>query len=335
MTESAHVRGQVWRPDGHAATDAVVTLTDPRGAQVGSATTQANGAFTVPVPAEGRFLMVVAAPGHEPWVRYVTVAGADVEMPVVLTEPAPTAGTTFSAFDTPADPAPRPTPRTAPSPQPPPATPAPQVPQAPNVPQGGSAPQASPASRPAPTPEQAWGAPTAWPPQADPRPAPQPAARPGFSVPPEPPAAHVASAPAEGFAPREPERTRRQDETTALAAQAALDAIAEGRQLPAHSLYGLVTALLASRIDLENDPASALARTAARIGGTRGTSLPESQDAADAILAPLARQLLTDDEPTAARHVRRDDAADPENVIALLRPLIEALATDLESRTAR
>lgn len=284
MTESAHVRGQVWRPDGHAATDAVVTLTDPRGAQIGSSGTDANGAFAVPVTSPGRYLMVVAAPGHEPWVRYVTAAGTDVEMPVVLTESTPTPETTFSAFDAPATPA-------------------------------------APVSQPEP--------------QHAPRPAPQAAPYAGFSVPPEPPAAHVASTPAQGFPPSAPDRARRQDETAAIAAQAALNAIAEGRPLPAHSLYGLVTALLASRIDLETDPSSALARTAARIGGTRGTNLPESQDAADAILAPLARQLLTDDQPPEARHVRRDDAADPENVIALLRPLIEALATDLESRTAR
>lgn len=324
MTESAHVRGQVWRPDGRAATGAVVTLTDPQGAQVGSASTGPNGTFEVPIPADGRYLMVVAAPGHDPWVRYVTAAGGDVEMPVVLNEPAAAAGGTasFSAFGAPAEP-----------------RPAPQAPPAPA-------------------------------PQAPPAPAPQPP-YPGFSTPPEPPATHVASTPPQGFSsparpytadqggqfgsgrlgaeqfgaepfgarryepePFAPEQdlSRRQDETLAVAAQAALNAIAEGRPLPAQSLYGLVTALLASRIDLETDPESALARTAARIGATRGGSLPESRDAADAILAPLARQLLTDDDPNAARD---DDAADPENVIALLRPLIEALATDLEARTAR
>lgn len=308
MTESAHVRGQVWRPDGRAATGAVVTLTDPRGAQVGSASTGPNGGFEVPVPADGRYLMVVAAPGHDPWVRYVTAAGADVEMPVVLNEPASAAGdtSTFSAFDAPADPRPAPQAPPAPAPQPP------------------------------PTPQPPY---------------------PGFSTPPEPPATHVASTPAQGFPPArpytaghfaaepyepepfasepfapEPDLSRRQDETLAVAAQAAINAIAEGRPLPAQSLYGLVTALLASRIDLETDPGSALARTAARIGATRGGSLPESRDAADAILAPLARQLLTDDDPNAARD---DDAADPENVIALLRPLIEALAADLEARTSR
>jgi hypothetical protein len=143
---------------------------------------------------------------------------------------------------------------------------------------------------------------------------------------------HVASTPSRGFGDARQEHRR--DETAALAAQAALSAIAEGRQLPANSLYGLVTALLASRVDLETDPTSALARTAARIGGTRGTDLAESRQAADAILAPLARQLMTE-EPTGARHERRHDAADPENVIALLRPLIEALAADLESRTIR
>lgn len=319
MTESAHVRGQVWRPDGRAATGAVVTLTDPQGAQVGSASTGPNGTFEVPVPAEGRYLMVVAAPGHDPWVRYVTAAGGDVEMPVVLNEPASAAGGTasFSAFGAPAEPRP--------------------------------APQAPPAPQPASPPRPPY---------------------PGFSTPPEPPATHVASTPPQGFSPArpytaeqggrfgaerfggqrfepesfepepfapepfapEPDLSRRQDETLAVAAQAALNAIAEGRPLPAQSLYGLVTALLASRIDLETDPGSALARTAARIGATRGGSLPESRDAADAILAPLARQLLTDDDPNAARD---DDAADPENVIALLRPLIEALATDLEARTSR
>lgn len=306
MTESAHVRGQVWRPDGRAATDAVVTLTDPRGAQVGSASTGPNGGFEVPVPADGRYLLVVAAPGHDPWVRYVTAAGTDVEMPVVLSEPASAAGgtSTFSAFDAPAGPRP--------------------------------APQAPPAPAPQPAPQPPY---------------------PGFSAPPEPPATHVASTPPQGFSPARPytadqfaaqpyepepfapepyapgpDQGRRQDETLAVAARAALNAIAEGRPLPAQSLYGLVTALLASRIDLETDPGSALARTAARIGATRGGSLPESRDAADAILAPLARQLLTDDDPNGDR---RDDAADPENVIALLRPLIEALAADLEARTAR
>lgn len=333
MTESAHVRGQVWRPDGRAATDAVVTLTDPQGAQVGSAPTGAAGMFEVPVPAEGRYLMVVAAPGHDPWVRYVTAAGADVEMPVVLNEPASAPGGTgsFSAFGAPA------------APQAPSAPPAPLAPEPPYL--GFSTPPEPPATHVASTPAQ--GFPPARPYTAE---------RFGRSgaeqfaeqygqygqygaeqfgaqqfgrqqYEPEP----FASEPyaPEPFAP-EPDLSRRQDETLAVAAQAALNAIAEGRPLPAQSLYGLVTALLASRIDLETDPDSALARTAARIGATRGGSLPESRDAADAILAPLARQLLTDDSNGA-----REDAADPENVIALLRPLIEALATDLEARVAR
>lgn len=282
MTESAHVRGQVWRPDGRAATDAVVTLTDPRGAQVGSASTGPDGGFEVPVPAEGRYLLVVAAPGHDPWVRYVTAAGADVEMPVVLSEPVSAGTSTFSAFDAPAGP--RPAPQAPPTQQPEP-----------------------PATRVASTPPQGFS------------PAYTADEFAGRSYEPEP------------FAP-EPDQSRRQDETLAVAAQAALNAIAEGRPLPAQSLYGLVTVLLASRIDLETDPGSALARTAARIGATRGGSLPESRDAADAILAPLARQLLTDNDPNGDR---RDDAADPENVLALLRPLIEALAADLEARTAR
>lgn len=285
MTEAAHVRGQVWRPDGHAASDAVVTLTDPRGAQVGSTAAGANGAFSVPLPGPGRYVMVVAAPRHAPWVRYVTAAGADVEMPVVLTGPAPEQATqeTFPAF-------------------------ARQPPPAPS--------EASAAPRPQPAAPQA--------PRA-------------FTVPPTPPATHVASTPEGGFPASDPaqdgralERARRQDETTAVAAQTVLSALAEGRPLPPNSLYGLVTALLAGRIDLETDPDSALARTAARLGGVRGAGLAETQDAADAILTPLARQLLTDepaDRPT--------DAAAPENVIALLRPLIEALATDLESRAPR
>ena len=330
MTESAHVRGQVWRPDGHAATGAVVTLTDPRGAQVGSATTDANGAFAVPVTGQGRYLMVVAAPGHEPWVRNVTAAGPDVEMPVVLTESTAAPEATFSAFDAPG---PSGAPGAPGTPAPPASPMGPAFPGSSGFP-GSSAPPA--ASGPPAAAEFPAGAAFPEAPRGPmPRPEPRPAAQPGFSVPPEPPAAHVASTPAQGFPSSEPDRARRQDETAAIAAQAALNAIAEGRPLPAHSLYGLVTALLASRIDLETDPGSALARTAARIGGTRGGSLPESQDAADAILAPLARQLLTDDADNEARHVRRDDAADPENVIALLRPLIEALATDLETRTAR
>ena len=344
MTQAANVRGQVWRPDGHPAAGAVVTLLDPEGAQVGSAATTAGGTYEVALPAAGRYLLVVAAPGHAPWVRYVMTSGPDIEMPVVLADPAPGAagsgGQVGSA--SPAHAAPN-----SPSPNgsghggvpgdgasggafqggafqggglsapwsgdagrgsyPPPAPPATHVASAPP---GGFADTPPAVSRPA-----APGAPAPG--------APEPGTRPGGAG---------ERAPGEAPAARQGAAQRRGD-STAVAAQAALEAISHGRELSANNLYGLITALLAGRIELENDPASALARTAARIGGARGGDLAEGRRAAEAILTPLANQLLSED--ASARHVRRDDAAAPENVVALLRPLIEALANDLETRTTR
>lgn len=58
-------------------------------------------------------------------------------------------------------------------------------------------------------------------------------------------------------------------------------------------------------------------------------------DAMDEVLVPLAHQLLSEREgESAARHGRREDAATPENIRAFVRPLIEAMATDMRDRTA-
>lgn len=108
--------------------------------------------------------------------------------------------------------------------------------------------------------------------------------------------------------------------------------MANGRPLSAPARYGLVTALLAGRVALETDPGSALGT---RLTGPHGGDFAAGRRATDEVLVPLAHQLLSEREgESAARHGRREDAATPENIRAFVRPLIEAMATDMRDRTA-
>jgi outer membrane receptor protein involved in Fe transport len=63
--------------DGAHIARARVTVEEPDGTRVGSAPTDAAGAFCVRVPAPGPYVIVAAAPGYQPGSRGIVVSGGD------------------------------------------------------------------------------------------------------------------------------------------------------------------------------------------------------------------------------------------------------------------
>jgi hypothetical protein len=59
--------------DGAHIARARVTVEEPDGTRVGSAPTDAAGAFCVRVPAPGPYVIVAAAPGYQPGSRGIVV----------------------------------------------------------------------------------------------------------------------------------------------------------------------------------------------------------------------------------------------------------------------
>jgi polyisoprenoid-binding protein YceI len=75
-TTAGAVTGRVHSPDGWPVSDAVITLTDARGVQVGRVTVGADGSFsTDPLPS-GTYIAIVSSGGYQPLARTVQVAHA-------------------------------------------------------------------------------------------------------------------------------------------------------------------------------------------------------------------------------------------------------------------
>ena len=78
------VRGVVRRSDGSAVIDPTVTVVAPSGHQAGRSVGSSNGAFEVAVPADGHYVLVASAEGHEPAAVTVIVGSAPVDIEIVL-----------------------------------------------------------------------------------------------------------------------------------------------------------------------------------------------------------------------------------------------------------
>jgi EmrB/QacA subfamily drug resistance transporter len=78
------VHGTVSRGDGTALSEAVVTVTDQRGRQEGSTTTGRDGAYRVPLPAGGTYLVVASSDALDPYAALVPVADQPVRHDIVL-----------------------------------------------------------------------------------------------------------------------------------------------------------------------------------------------------------------------------------------------------------
>ena len=81
--------------DGDGIDGAGVTLLDDRGRETTTAVADAKGRGEVRAPHPGSYVLVSAAPGHQPGAAAVTVGGEPVEAEVLLARSASVAGTVF------------------------------------------------------------------------------------------------------------------------------------------------------------------------------------------------------------------------------------------------
>lgn len=77
------VTGAVRGRDGWPLETATVTLIGPDGRQLGRATVDADGRFTVPVETAGPTTVIVASPGSTPLARTATVGGHGLDLGVL------------------------------------------------------------------------------------------------------------------------------------------------------------------------------------------------------------------------------------------------------------
>jgi EmrB/QacA subfamily drug resistance transporter len=78
------VTGAVLEPDRGAVPRAVLTLVDMEGRQVARSGSGPDGRFALAAPRGGNYVLIAAAPGHQPQAVTVTVGGRPVELDVVL-----------------------------------------------------------------------------------------------------------------------------------------------------------------------------------------------------------------------------------------------------------
>ena len=78
------VSGAVLEPDRAAVPRAVLTLVDMGGRQVARSGSGPDGRFALAAPRGGNYVLIAAAPGHQPQAVTVTVGGRPVELDVVL-----------------------------------------------------------------------------------------------------------------------------------------------------------------------------------------------------------------------------------------------------------
>ncbi|WP_328605289.1 MFS transporter [Amycolatopsis sp. NBC_00345] len=79
------VTGHVRRQDGSHVSGAALTLIDQQGRQVARATGNGDGSYTVPTQGPGTYVLIVAAPGHQPQASSVVVGGGPAKLDVTLT----------------------------------------------------------------------------------------------------------------------------------------------------------------------------------------------------------------------------------------------------------
>jgi EmrB/QacA subfamily drug resistance transporter len=78
------VAGAVVEPDRAAVPRAVLTLVDMEGRQVARAGSGSDGRWALAAPRGGNYVLIAAAPGHQPQAVTVSVGGRPVELDVVL-----------------------------------------------------------------------------------------------------------------------------------------------------------------------------------------------------------------------------------------------------------
>ena len=79
------ITGHVRRQDGSSVAGAALTLIDQRGRQVSRGTGHSDGAFTVPTPGPGTYVLIVASTGHQPQASSVVVGESPANVEITLT----------------------------------------------------------------------------------------------------------------------------------------------------------------------------------------------------------------------------------------------------------
>ena len=80
-----HVIGHVRRQDGSHVPGAALTLIDERGHQVSRATGSTDGSYSVPSQGPGKYVLIVAANGHQPQASSVVISGGPATVDITLT----------------------------------------------------------------------------------------------------------------------------------------------------------------------------------------------------------------------------------------------------------
>ncbi|MDX6315675.1 MAG: hypothetical protein QOF44_5139, partial [Streptomyces sp.] len=96
---TAAVHGHARGSDGTPVAAATLTLISLTGQQLGRATAQADGSYTLPVPGSGSYVLIAAADGCQPQASTVTVGQEPVAYDVVLSANGGLAGVVTSALD--------------------------------------------------------------------------------------------------------------------------------------------------------------------------------------------------------------------------------------------
>ncbi|MEV3854883.1 MFS transporter [Streptomyces sp. NPDC050095] len=91
------VRGHIRDGDGTPVAQAVVTLIDLRGTQLGNTTTGPDGQYAVTVPAAGTYVLIGSGGGRRPQATTVTVGDAPADFDLILSGAAGLTGTVVEA----------------------------------------------------------------------------------------------------------------------------------------------------------------------------------------------------------------------------------------------
>ncbi|WP_448332754.1 MFS transporter [Streptomyces sp. DSM 41534] len=95
-TSIADVRGHIRDAAGAPVPQAVVTLIDLRGQQLGRTTTGEDGRYSVAAPAEGTYVLIASGGARQPQATTVTVGDGPVDFDLVLSGAAGLSGTVLT-----------------------------------------------------------------------------------------------------------------------------------------------------------------------------------------------------------------------------------------------
>jgi uncharacterized protein YfaS (alpha-2-macroglobulin family) len=95
------IRGFIRGDNGTPVSHATLTLIDVRGHQIGRATAQADGSYSLPTPGSGTYVLIASAGEHDPQVATLVVGDQPLEFDLILTGSGRLTGTVRDAEGTP------------------------------------------------------------------------------------------------------------------------------------------------------------------------------------------------------------------------------------------